>query len=504
MNYLDLLKLALPETVITITALLTLGAHVIQTRKGRDTRLLCTTIAALGLIVAGFVVNGLPAYDPARNHAFGSMLEIDPLAKFFKLIVIALSFFTVLLAKGQRFGKHTGEYFTMILLATIGLMLMMSSGEFLMIFIGLELAGLSLYILAAFDKFQKRSIEAGLKYFMFGSTASAFTLFGLSLVYGSCGTTNLKEIAIKLVGQPTETAPLVAVIQSAAHLGNHPLHIQPLLAAGIIMTLVGFAFKIAAAPFHLWAPDAYEGAPISTAALIASGSKVASFVVLGKIFLIGFAPVHVQLVPVIAALATVSILLGNIAALAQSSVRRLLAYSAVAHGGYTLLGFINGQGFSSTLFYTTTYAVTLIGAFGVVSLIQAQTGRDDITSFAGLRSRSPLLAVCMSIFFLSLAGLPPLSGFFGKLYLFGAVLSDGHIGLVAVALLGSLISLYYYLAVLRQVLIEEPAKDAVDVKGDSIQNISLVFLSLAVVALGVAPDLLLNWINGALEASFLK
>lgn len=486
MNYLDILKLALPETVITLTALLTLAAHVVRSHPGRntqaipDTRHLCSAIAAVGLILAGFAVNNLPAHD----HAFGAMMVVDPLSNLFKLVCIALSFFTILLARNQNFGRHTGEYYALLLLTTIGLMLLLGSEEFLMIFIGLELTGLSLYVLTAFNKFDKRSIEAGLKYFMFGSTASAFTLFGLSLVYGACGTTNLNQIAVRL--------------------GDQSAHVQPLLAAGVVMTLIGFAFKVAAAPFHLWAPDAYEGAPLSTSAFIASGSKVASFVVLGKILFTGFAPMHTHLVPIIAALAALSILIGNIAALAQSSVRRLLAYSAVAHAGYTLLGLLNGQGFSATLFYTTTYAFTLVGAFGVVAVVHAQTGRDDFGSFAGLKSRSPVLAVCLTLFLLSLAGLPPLAGFFGKLYLFAAVLRQpGHIWLVAVALGGSLISLYYYLAILRQVLIEEPAQNAPSLKPDVITSCTLMLLAFIVLALGIVPQVLLTWINGALPAALL-
>src|SRR5258705_9047435 len=304
-----------------------------------------------------------------------------------------------------------------------------------MIFIGLELTSLSLYVMAAFDKSDVRSAEAGLKYFLFGSTASAFTLFGISFIYGMSGTTSLVAIGQKLSSGP----------------------VQPLLATGIIMTLIGFAFKIAAAPFHLWAPDTYQGAPVPSAAFIASGSKVASFVVLGKIVLVGFGPVHGSSAwhamaagwsPVLAVLAALSILIGNLVALAQTNVRRLLAYSAVAHAGYTLLGLIAGgrDGFSATLFYTTIYAVTLVGAFGVVALVRRETGGDELTNFSALSSRSPLLAGCMAVFLLSLAGLPPLAGFFGKFYLFIVALracpNHGLLWLVALALLGSFISLY--------------------------------------------------------------
>ena len=332
----------------------------------------------------------------------------------FKIICIALAFFTVLLTEAEKAKPHLGEYLAIILLATVGLMLLVGSEELLMIFIGLELLGLSLYVMAAFDKSDVRSAEAGLKYFLFGSTSSAFTLFGISLIYGMSGTTGLAAISQKLA---TTT-------------------VQPLLAVGIVMTLVGFAFKIAAAPFHLWAPDAYQGAPVPSAAFIASGSKVASFLVLGKIVLVGFAPVHGNAgwhtmvagwSPLLAALSAFSIVIGNLVALAQSNVRRLLAYSAVAHAGYTLIGFVAGghDGFSAALFYTTIYAVTLVGAFGVIGVVRRETGGDDFSNFCGLASRSPLLAGCMAIFMLSLAGIPPLAGFFGKFYLFSAALHSG-------------------------------------------------------------------------------
>src|SRR6059036_1871461 len=322
------------------------------------------------------------------------MIVITPLTSLFKIICIALAFFTVLLTTSEKSLRNPGEYIAVLLLGTVGLMLLVGSEELLMIFIGLELLGLSLYVMAAFDKADVRSAEAGLKYFLFGSTASAFTLFGISLIYGMSGTTALAAIGQKLAGAP----------------------VQPLLAVGIVMTLIGFAFKIAAAPFHLWAPDAYQGGPVPSAAFIASASKVASFVVLGKIVLVVFSPLHGNAAwhamvagwsPMLAALAALSILVGNLVALAQSNVRRLLAYSAVAHSGYTLIGIVSGDrtGFSAALFYTTTYAITLVGAFGVVAVVRSETGGDDVKNFSGLAARAPLLAGCMAIFMLSLAGI---------------------------------------------------------------------------------------------------
>src|SRR5438094_7645919 len=322
MSYLELLRLASPEAVVVVTALvvLAIGLATGRTTSGvtvstaqaqqpaADTAAAtdrCSLIAALGLIIA----IGAVLLIPHNAALFGGTLVITPLTSLFKIICIGLAFFAVLLTKPEKSLRHPGEYLAILLLATVGLMLLVGSEELLIIFIGLELLGLSLYVMAAFDKTDIRSAEAGLKYFLFGSISSAFTLFGISLVYGMSGTTSLVAISQKLASAfPTSSG---------------------LLAVGIIMTLVGFAFKIAAAPFHLWAPDAYQGAPVPSAGFIASASKVASFVVLGKIVLVGFAPLrgsagwHAMLAgwsPLLAVLAALSILVGNLVALAQSNV----------------------------------------------------------------------------------------------------------------------------------------------------------------------------------------
>jgi NADH-quinone oxidoreductase subunit N len=516
MSYLELLKLASPEAIVAATALVVLvigladgrkpvGATVSTAKPSRNTGSPARTTpatmprqSALGFVAAAGLLFAVAAVLmlPQNATLFHGMLVITPLTSLFKIICLTLALFTVILAcdgglaaDNGRLLRNRGEYLAIILLATIGLMLLVGSEELLMIFIGLELTGLSLYVMTAFDKTDLRSAEAGLKYFLFGSTASAFTLFGLSLIYGMCGTTGLGAIAQKLSAQS----------------------ISPLLFAGIVMTLIGFAFKIAAAPFHLWAPDTYQGAPIPSAAFIASGSKVASFVVLGKIVLVGFGPDagsaawHMMVAgwaPVLAVLAALSIAIGNLVALAQSNIRRLLAYSAVAHTGYTLLGLVAGgrDGFSATLFYTTVYAFTLVGAFGVVALVRRETGGDDFTNFAGLASRSPLLAGCMAIFMLSLAGLPPLAGFFGKFYLFSAALRSGEnyglLWLVALALFGSLISLYYYLIVLKIIFLEPAAREiewglsTVTYQSSLLEKVSLSVLGAVVLFLGVMPGAL--------------
>ena len=484
MKYLDLLRLAAPEAIIVLIALavLTIGL------TGDRSRTLPAVIAGLGILLAIFTTLRLPQ----DANLFHGMFVISPLNSLFKIICLTLALITIPLAVSEKSLRNPGEYLAMLLFGTVGLLLLVGSEEFLMIFIGLELLGLSLYVMAAFDKTDLRSAEAGLKYFLFGSTASAFTLFGISLVYGMSGTT-----ALALISESVTRVP-----------------VQPLFAVGIIMTLVGFAFKIAAAPFHLWAPDAYQGAPVSSAAFIASGSKVAAFVALGKIVLTGFAPMqgnagwHAMMAgwsPVLAVLAALSILLGNFVALIQTNVRRLLAYSAVAHAGYTLLGLVTGgrEGFSATLFYTTVYAITLIGAFAVVGLVKRETGGDDFQNFSGLARRSPLVAASMAVFMLSLAGLPPLAGFFGKFYLFSAAFraggNHGLLWLVVLALFGSFVSLYYYLSVLKVIFVDKESESRhssqlpvrLGLTGHLVATATMAILAAAVLVLGAFPETLL-------------
>lgn len=481
MNYLELLQLAAPEAIVVGTAFVVLALSLAHRPA------LSPVVAVIGLVLAIGAVLMLPGDVSIQ----GRMLVISPLNLLFKIICLSLSLFAILLTPSEKSLRHGGEFVAVLLFATVGLLLLVGSEELLMIFIGLELLGFSLYVLTAFDKDELRSAEAGLKYFLFGSTASAFTLFGLSFVYGMTGTTALADIGARLTG----------------------IGASPLFTVGVVMTLIGFAFKIAAAPFHLWAPDAYQAAPGASAAFIASASKVASFLVLGKIVLVGFAPVQGSAAwhgliagwsPLLALLAALSILLGNFVALAQSDVRRLLAYSAVAHAGYTLLGLIAGgrEGFSATLFYTASYAITLLGAFGVCAVVRRQTGGTELQDFSGLRARSPALAACMALFMLSLAGLPPLAGFFGKFFLFSmAFRAGGLLWLVVVALFGSLVSLYYYLIVLKAIFIGVPANDTRStslITTDWLSKVTVGVAAAAVLLLGIAPQLLVARILTAL------
>jgi len=499
-NYSELLTWVAPEMLLILAAL---GALLIDltTMRGsplRSRRQAMVWLAGLGCGAALAAIFLAPPATPAGY--LDGMLVLNPLTSLVKVMVLALTLFTACLAREANFTEHVGEYFALLLLATAGMMFLVSTDNLLLIFLSLELLSLCLYIMTAFHKENIQSAEAALKYFLFGGISAAFLLFGLSLVYGLSGEINLTKIALTLPGQP----------------------LDPLLLLATLMVVVGFGFKVAAVPFHLWAPDTYQGAPWPSAAFIASGSKVASFFILAKVMLVGFAGAEGSgawrnfaqgWVPILALVAGLSVVLGNLAAIVQSSVRRLLAYSAIAHAGYMLVGLLANQraeGMAAVLYYVMTYALTTVGAFAVVALVQERAGDDHLPAFAGLSQREPWLAFCMMIFLLSLAGIPPLAGFFGKFYLFkaalfttGAVQPLGLLWLVIVALGMSAVSLYYYLQVLKQIYVADLPAGAPAIVAGFWNKALVAALALSVVVLGCAPNLLLERLRAAINLAGL-
>lgn len=491
--YIEFLKVAAPETLVVIAALaaLTLDLLVLRDQEIEHRQLITGAFSVFGCLGAAFWTLNMGG----QTTLLGGMFTSDPLIRVVKVGILTLAVCTVLLSTRSRFTNHVGEYFALILLSTVGMLFMVSSEELLTIFVSLELTSLSLYILTAFNKQSVRSAEAALKYFLFGGMSAAFTLFGLSLIYGLSGSTYLRPIAEALRGQP----------------------LNPLLAAAIVMTVIGFGFKVAAAPFHLWAPDAYQGAPTPSAAFIASGSKVASFFLFAKILMVGFYGSEgsgawrqfASWVPALAAVAAASIILGNLAAIVQSNVKRLLAYSAIAHAGYALLAVAANTktGMASLVYYVITYGLTVVGAFGVVHLVEQQKGDSTLTDFAGLSRRAPLLALSMLVFMLSLAGIPPLAGFFGKFYVFAAAIGSeprlALLWLVILAIAMSAVSLYYYLQVLKQIYVLESGSDPNPARIPWGPQLAVCALAVAVVVLGCAPDLLLARLVAAVQVAGL-
>jgi NADH-quinone oxidoreductase subunit N len=517
MNYADLFRVTLPETALEVAALVVLIVDLGFLRKAAlKTRV---TVAAL-LGVAGC---GAALWAISLQTGFGLYVEESLVlvngggAAVAQVGILVLTALTLLLLIGSDFTRNVGEYVAVVLMAATGGLLVASARDLLVIFVGLELLSLGLYILTAFAKTSGKSAEAALKYYLFGGMSAAFLLFGFSYLYGLSGSTNLYEIQY-----------------SIGELGA-----SPLLYVAWVLIVAGLGFKIAAVPFHLWAPDTYEGAPAPAAAFIASVSKVASFALLltiaGNLLRPG-GPIsgarqmvesYLQneyrtwqsLSAILLIVAAASMIVGNLAALAQVSVRRLLAYSAIAHAGYILLGIAaqrayTGQGspfeffvsctgpaFLSTnavLYYVLTYGLTTIGAFGVVSVVERATGSDRLDAFLGLHKRNPLLAAVLLVLFLSLAGIPPLVGFWAKFNLFAAVLSVSAgpvpFALVALAVALSAVSLYYYLQVLKRAYVM-PAIDETPIKAHPVTLAVLVAIAAAVIVLGCFPALLQGWIG---------
>jgi NADH-quinone oxidoreductase subunit N len=434
---------------------------------------------------------------PEVANILNGVLIANPLTHLVQIAVLTLTIFILLLSVDSTFTQHVGEFVLLLLVATAAMMFLAATQDLLIIFIALELLSLSLYILAAFNKSSAQSWEAALKYFLFGGMSAAFLLFGFSLLYGLSNSTSLPLIAAAIHGPA----------------------LNPLLVIAIVTTAIGLGFKVAAAPFHFWAPDVYQGAPAPSAAFIASGSKVASFFLFFQVMALGFAgaegtaalPNFVRgWVPVMALMAAVSMLLGNLVAIRQSSLRRLLAYSAIAHAGYMLLAIVahTEQSLAALLYYVVTYALATLGAFGVIAVVEQQTGDDQLSSFDGLSRKTPILSFCLAIFLLSLAGIPPLAGFFAKFYLFVTVLnaSPGSMGLlwlIVLAIAMSAVSLYYYLRVLKRVYVAPPAAGAAVIRTPLLSQALLLVLAAAVMLLGCAPHLLLRWIDAAVRASGL-
>ena len=485
-NYFELLRLVAPETIVTVTMLVVLGADLTVLR-GKSLAARFHFDALLSIL--GCASAALLAFLRHQDvNLLNGLVVVSPGSDFVKVAILILTVFTILISTSGKFTRHVGEYLSLLLLGTIGLMFLVSTEDLLMIFLSLEMASLCLYILAAFNKHNARSAEAALKYFLFGGMSAAFLLFGFSLLYGIAGSTNLHEIALSLKGKG----------------------LDPLLLVALVTTVIGFGFKVAAVPFHLWAPDAYEGAPTPSAAFIGAGSKVASFYVLARIFTVGFAGAEGSAmahglvsgwVPVVAIIAALSMVLGNLTAIVQSSVKRMLAYSAIAHAGYMLLGVLTNTPASANamMFYVITYAATTIGAFGVVTVVEEATGGDAIANFAGLSRRAPGLSLCLLVFLLSLGGIPPLAGFIAKFLLFSAVVSVGHdlglLWLVILAIAMSAVSFYYYLRVLKAAYVLDAEENAPAIRVPLLTMFALVALALLVILLGCVPGLVTNFLQ---------
>ncbi len=405
--------------------------------------LLLPLLSLLGL--AGALAASIVLFAAGdQQTAFYGALASDQGTMYAYIIIISAAFLTVLLSPGymKRQGMvHQGEYYALVLFATVGMMILAAAQSFLTIFVGLELLSLALYILCGYITRRGTSQEAGMKYFLLSSFASAFLLYGLSMIYGATGSTAFNGVHSYLSG---------------AHATS------TLLFIGMGLLTVGFAFKISAVPFHTWTPDVYEGAPAPITAFMSVGTKAAALIAFARVFTIVLQPVHLDWMPAIWALTILTIVGGNLLAVAQKNVKRMLAYSSIAHAGYLLTGIVagsngNGLGMSAILFYLLSYTFLNMGAFGVIAVLERTdntgSGPDDLR---GLWRRQPVLAGLLAFFLFALAGFPPMAGFAAKYYIFYAVLASGHPELLIISVLASVLGMYYYLRPIATLFMERP------------------------------------------------
>jgi NADH-quinone oxidoreductase subunit N len=466
----------LPETILTLVGVLImlLEAVLDDDKKG--------IFAPLSIVGLGAALAASIAAFGDQGPAFQNMLLVDGFATFFRILVIGVGILAIFSSSGylRREGSLGGEFYALILFSIVGQSIMASANELIMIFIGLEISSIASYILAGYLRDDARNNESALKYFLLGSFATAFLLYGVAWIYGSTGSTNLMEIRRVLL---TNGQPLALVSTAAA------------------LMFVGLAFKISAVPFQSWAPDVYQGAPAPVSGFLSVGPKAAAFAILLRIFMTAFGPIASAWMPIVWAVALATMIVGNFAAILQSNVKRLLAYSSIAHAGYVLVAVTanSGAGSAAAMFYLAAYAFTNLGAFAVVSYFSRKGEQFvKVDDFAGLAQRQPAMAAMMTIFMLSLIGVPLTGGFFGKFYIFKAALDSNLVWLTVLGLLNSAVAAYYYLRILVVMYFREPGEAAENIPpaGAALQ-IAVYGSAIGTVLLGIFPSTVLDFATKA-------
>src|SRR5688572_7433435 len=467
----------LPLTLLTIWACVLLLADLFipKERKG-----ITALLAALGLaLTLGFTL----AQIGDEGLGFSGMVVLDGFSIFVNALLLVSGLLGVALAYGyvKRMGIERGEYYTLMLFSITGMMLMAQAADLIVVFLALELLSIPLYVLAAFARPKVESEEAGLKYFLLGAFATGFIVYGTALVFGATGTTSIFES-----------------IQKSASSNASGL----LLSIGASLILVGLGFKVAVVPFHMWTPDVYQGAPSAVTAFMSSGAKIAGFAALLRVFATAFPSIAVDMTGILWGLSALTMILGNVIAIAQSNIKRLLAYSSIAHAGYILMAFVpygnadvRADSVAAGLFYLVSYALTNFGAWGVVIALEKSEGRGlEIEDYAGLARKHPALAAAMAVFMLSLIGLPPTLGPVGKVYLFRAVIDGGFYGLAIIGVLTSVVSAYYYL---RVVVVMYMRDGEPQTEREPFLDLTTIATAIATVAISLVPQFLFAWASSA-------
>lgn len=429
-------------------------------------------LSLVAIVITGMVCVG-GWNPPAPIEGFYGAVVLDNYATFFNIIFLTAAALTILISDGylQREGYPIGEYYPLILFCTAGAMWMASGTDMMTIFLGLEVLSIALYALAGLFRNQTGSNEAGLKYFLLGAFSTGFLLYGMALVYGVTGSTQITEIA--------------------TFLGENTANYQnPMMIAGMLLLGTGFLFKIAAAPFHMWTPDVYQGAPTPVTAFMSVAPKAAAFAALVRIFVISMAGMEADWTALLWVLAVLTMIAGNFVALKQTNLKRMLAYSSIAHAGYALVGLVaaNAVGISGILFYMLAYTFMNIGAFAIL-VLAGKKGEENLTleGFSGFGFKRPFLGVAMTICLLSLMGIPPTAGFAGKFYIFAGAVKAGYVWLAVLGVLNSAVSLYYYLRVMVYMYFRDPVEDFGWMQSNAPAMVSIVLALAGILVLGVIP-----------------
>ena len=471
------LQLFYPEIALTVTFCAAIVADLVFKR----TPLVTTTVVMIGLVTTGVLV-----LAQAGVHAsiFGNMVAVDPFAYFFKLVIIITAILIVVFSLGSSelntARRKLGEYYSLLVALTLGMMLMTGASNLLMMYLSLELSSLCSYILSGYTKEAPDSSEASLKYVIYGALSSGLMLYGISIIYGLTGSLD------------------IYTINQVLSQGNY--NTIALLIAGVL-AMAGFGYKISAVPFHFWTPDVYEGAPITITAFLSVASKAGGFAMMIRFFKVTFIDSSVVALPsgawmslkgfewyqLIAVISVLTMTFGNLVAIWQNNLKRLLAYSSIAHAGYMLMGVVvlSNDGLAAIMLYFVVYLFMNLGAFYIVMIIANKTGSEDIEDYKGLGPRAPFISVALAIFLVSLTGLPPTAGFIGKLYLFAALLNHGWVWLAVVGALNSVVSLYYYVRIFRNMYLRSSEQQSVPLSFPMMQKATVLVLLVPTILLGL-------------------
>jgi NADH-quinone oxidoreductase subunit N len=470
----------MPETILSVVAMALLLVNVFVPTEQKA---YLGYLSLIGIVVTFVpIVTGWNAPVELQSGFNGSVLQ-DNFALFFKGIFLVSAALSILISDQymQREGCNHGELYPLILLATAGMMLMASGTDLMVIFLGLEVLSVSLYVLAGFNRDNMKSNEAGLKYFLLGAFSTGFLLYGMAFTFGATGTTKIARIAEYVAANPIIT-------------GNQ------MFLVGMLLMAVGFSFKIAAAPFHMWTPDVYEGAPTPMTAFMSVGPKAAGFAAFVRVFVIALPAYKPEWSTLLWVLAVLTMTIGNITALYQQNIKRMLAYSSIAHAGYVLVGFVAGNavGMAGIMFYMLSYAFMNIGAFAIIVMVGKKgEANNNVADYAGFGFKHPVLGMAMSIFLFSLAGVPPAAGFIGKFYLFSGAIQAGYVWLAIIGVLNSAVSVYYYLRIMVFMYMKDPVEEFDWLKVTPALALCVLVAVAGVLIPGIVPGYILEFAQKA-------